>query len=141
LVKLRRAGLIAGWDLLEDVDLDDVQEAFQEHNWKKRPVNQEVLAYLAEQELDIVFTRIKLNPEFKTEDGRLWTSVNFTSVKGFRFKVLFPRHEEGKTTGLVSFYCQSEDAPPEEVVKGTVLTIIYFFKTSLQDVHWDRNKR
>lgn len=141
MAKLLFAGPHDGWTPLESVDLEDIQEAFQEHNYQKRPVNQEVFEYLVNTELDIVFQRIRLDPEFKTADGRMWTSITFTSVKGGRFKILFPRHEDGRTTGHVSFYHQAEDTPTAEEIRGTVSAVIYFFKTALREVHWEKFKR
>lgn len=140
-MKLISAGPLNGWTLLEEADLEPIQDAFQEHNYQKRPVDRSVFEHLANEELDIVFQRIKLDLEFETADGRKWTSLNFTSVKGLRFKILFPRHENAKTTGLVSYYCQSEETPTEEEIHGTLKAFICFFKTSLRDVHWEKFKR
>lgn len=116
---------------------DRIDERFQEKQYVLRPVDSEFLDSFSEH-LFPFLRKKKIDHAYCTSDGRLWTVITVLFGNDDKYKILFPRHEHGKTTGHVALYANSETMPDEAEIVRIKKAILWLFNEELRDYYWHK---
>ena len=129
--RLQIAPVPTGYKVLDTGhEFDPVQGCFQEKRHFRRPVTREFLeAYRVE--IHTLFPA----PEEDSYADELWTIVPLECGTGTMYKIAFPRHENGVTTGRVTLFCRVEDTPSRPEIIYMSRMIRRWFLESLDSFH------